>query len=1021
MAPLRPLPFPKNPGADGKPRLRQLFQVAVRDQVAWTAVVNVVGPHLDSKMPAWSYGNRLYRSIWVEEDSDGVKRRKIGRYRHSSGYIYLPFKQSWPIFRRHVYLTTRAMSKAIDLPDMDERTAEEIDLQMRLQREHRCPFVCPEYWQDRQPDGGVKELFWCSIDLEKFYPRTNLTVVRKNIVNELTSNWQQTADKLLESMLQFELDVTSWTSDELRLMDIRPGWRYLRGIPTGLYIAGFLANVGLIGVDRKVVELLQNHNIAHLRFVDDHIVLATTFDELVSWVQVYRDLLADGDTGARVNPDKVEPTELAQFLSVEKRKWKSTKRSKARNAAEEACRLDPQFPSPLMTKTLELVSAIARIDFNLLEPGELDGLNDQLEHLLLVDLPEEEMPEKTRLSFAATRLTRVVECRLGSDEVIAALRCKLESINHQVAKFSTGSPENDQLSKDKAETERKLRDGSKQLGRKVKRAFELLRKVLRERPDRTRLWSRALLMLRLTGTLGLQQLLLDIENIHKMGDAGRLAAIYLRANLLAVLGQQILSAALVLKNEEIAAWRQKAAWQFLSDALTLKLPPQDKHPHWFFQTSWRQYCLVVRCAQIMLRDHTQSNDVCPSLKWPEGILAVGEECLAEGGMGHLPVQWVWWVTRVTLLDLTTRVADFVKVISEPLKPSRETVAFWRFFPQDTPLPILRCIALGEFQPFDLKLLAGWWFDALHSKTEIPDFLGSLEVRAPIVKVYRLLARKQRSTIPLHEWCRFLRQLSVRRVTDPRAGEWTALEIVRQIASLVGAEPAFGPSYLTAARRTASGLPWVHPGNFTVPAAWCEDTEPTWDEWRERSGSNQPEGKSRVVYQPQPIRIADSRYSPLNSKNPLFVSVNPVRGLGLLLYGLLRKTFDLPALWNGPGHADVLGMLPRLLLQESTCSSGTLGVLLGCLHPRVTENLFQKSASLVVQAIDDDSLHDPMRFMSAGEVAEGVRKCQSLLEECQLSTLGHKARQLTPIDIRLLTEPEWTLLFNPEKEERNTDE
>ena len=119
-SPLKPLPFPKHPDKEGNPRIRQMFQVAIRDQVAWVAVVNIVGPYVDVEMPVWSYGHRLYRTIWVEKDKDGLRRRKIGRYRHSSGRLYLPFQQSWPVFRRHIYLATRAMTTSlISLPELD--------------------------------------------------------------------------------------------------------------------------------------------------------------------------------------------------------------------------------------------------------------------------------------------------------------------------------------------------------------------------------------------------------------------------------------------------------------------------------------------------------------------------------------------------------------------------------------------------------------------------------------------------------------------------------------------------------------------------------------------------------------------------------------------------------------------------------------------------------------------------------------------------------------------------------------
>src|SRR4051812_20187260 len=65
---LRPLPFPKHPSKAGEVRIRQAFQVPIRDQIAWAAVVNVVGQYVESRMPTWSYGNRLHRSMWLEDN-----------------------------------------------------------------------------------------------------------------------------------------------------------------------------------------------------------------------------------------------------------------------------------------------------------------------------------------------------------------------------------------------------------------------------------------------------------------------------------------------------------------------------------------------------------------------------------------------------------------------------------------------------------------------------------------------------------------------------------------------------------------------------------------------------------------------------------------------------------------------------------------------------------------------------------------------------------------------------------------
>ncbi|MFQ5456283.1 MAG: hypothetical protein ACE5EA_08795, partial [Nitrospirota bacterium] len=69
MSPIRPIAFPKSKDKDNdKPRTRQTFYISVRDQVTWLAVTNIIGPILDYKMPFWSYGNRLFISVFYEEN-----------------------------------------------------------------------------------------------------------------------------------------------------------------------------------------------------------------------------------------------------------------------------------------------------------------------------------------------------------------------------------------------------------------------------------------------------------------------------------------------------------------------------------------------------------------------------------------------------------------------------------------------------------------------------------------------------------------------------------------------------------------------------------------------------------------------------------------------------------------------------------------------------------------------------------------------------------------------------------------
>jgi hypothetical protein len=141
----------------------------------------------------------------------------------------------------------------------------------------------------------------------------------------------------------------------------------------------------------------------------------------------------------------------------------------------------------------------------------------------------------------------------------------------------------------------------------------------------------------------------------------------------------------------------------------------------------------------------------------------------------------------------------------------------------------------------------------------------------------------------------------------------------------------------------------------------------------------------------------------------------------LLYGLLRNDLDLPAVWNGPGHADVLGLLPPRLLKEMTCSSLTLGLLLACLQPRAMENLFFRAKPDLGISLHNDSLHDPIRLITAKGVCQAINECKTVLERNQLSTLDHKARQLTPISIRDLSNPNWSKAFKDVQEGEDAGE
>lgn len=70
--------------------------------------------------------------------------------------------------------------------------------------------------------------------------------------------------------------------------------------------------------------------------------------------------------------------------------------------------LDPFYPSPLMTETLQKVSELSGLNLDLLSDKEFDMVFKDLQMLMVADIPEQEIKKNTRVSFACSMLTRMV-------------------------------------------------------------------------------------------------------------------------------------------------------------------------------------------------------------------------------------------------------------------------------------------------------------------------------------------------------------------------------------------------------------------------------------------------------------------------------------------------------------------------------------------------------------------------------------------------------------------------------------
>ncbi len=122
-------------------------------------------------------------------------------------------------------------------------------------------FKLPYLEKDYFPKDGIHpHLYYLSIDLEKFYQTVSMDKIRNKLLSAFSvDNPMLTA--LINSITKFEVvnegnGRIPFTDEELKEMDL-PSDLAFDGLPTGLIVAGALANLYILDVDLKVCEKLK--------------------------------------------------------------------------------------------------------------------------------------------------------------------------------------------------------------------------------------------------------------------------------------------------------------------------------------------------------------------------------------------------------------------------------------------------------------------------------------------------------------------------------------------------------------------------------------------------------------------------------------------------------------------------------------------------------------------------------------------------------------------------------------------
>ena len=1025
LTPLKPILYPKKSKEGHERELRQWFNLAIRDQVAWAAVVNIIGPYLDYEMPAWSYSYRLYRPAWYEQhDLEDRKLLKVGYYRNSLGQMYRKFNQSWPLYRRQIFLSAQKMTKPkyhkyTELTEGDVRVLER-EGQLKDPR-LKLDYLDDNFWKEK-----ADNVYWASFDLRKFFPNISLDIILKNTKRYLAASWTQDLDGLLRSLLKFPLDFDGFTINELNLIFTQEelegfsdnSINYLQGLPTGLFVSGFLSNLSMLHIDNIMASKVKDFQVAHFRYVDDHTVLSPDFDALINWIRYYEETLQKQQSSVRIHPEKIEPKAIKQLV-VGGSESTHPEDSENIQIAKAVCKLDPRFPTPLMTKTLALVSAINDVEFELLDEKEQEQLLENLEHLLLVNIPDHELRTDTRISFAASKISRLAPIRFPHysfselyelSHEIQQLEEEKNELNQQVKEFKSKSMKLKEVNKsierleksinklEKKEDALKTKKANEEKKEK-KRTFSLLLKTLDNYPEKIRIWSRLLEFCRNTGY---QEVKPIFDKLFAIRQEDREAYYYYRTHVLGVISKLFSTSVRVIGQESALMQKKVAGLSFIKAVLAsnemYNLYKDESSKYYEVAAEQVLECVIGMMCIVLKNLNCDKNEeigkeitqvLQEATKYQYLDFVRPSQWIRDRKTSDLSI-WAWFADQHVTSPVQKEPSIlWSKVVGKLRSTGLLTWPFYKKYPKELKtinklFESLKAGDLATLEPEDEGLIYEY-FSALE-KEKRKELSGVKSISFSRMNLN--LNSDKAKFVNLYGWIEFIEQLKEdeKNRFDPRSSEWTAVAIAKNICELY-----------TSNIDNMKKRQLISPANYWLPKEWVREyapTEITWKKWNELL-------LLPIKLSQQPL--TDVRYTPIfMNKDNEDKEFAPIRGLGLITLGLIIHDFNLPATWNPKGHSRAWGYLVRLLLQNTACSSLTGLVLEACLLSKPKENIgitWQKEIFEEYTPVDTDD--DPPLITSIADLGEWLHKAAKRLEKYQISVQNNLPRQLTPVAVKQL--------------------
>lgn len=973
LSPLVPMALPKDAEeADNEntKRSRQNFHVYLEDQIVWIAVVNVIGPIFDANMPFWSFGNRLHMPIWKEEnDESGKSKIKFGTYRPSSRKLYRSWSSSWPLFRKAISITVKKMGWSVSLSQEEQDDVSEYN--SYAPKDLAIKYWEPTYW-NTESDCNV---YYAAIDLSKFYPSVDTNrIFSSQTVNEiLYPNRTDCEDALalkdlLLALTDFHIDENhiSMDIDSFPHQDSDIKGISFKGIPTGLFVAGFLSNIAMLDIDILIMKKIDSsRKIAHFRFVDDHVILATSVEDLRVWITEYESILKKFMPRVELNINKTQPQEFASYLQS-----KQGEKYELIGKVENKCKLDKNLPSPFTTLTIKKMSVLNRMPFEIMGENEKIEFISGIEHVLATEFPEEEIKKSTRVSWAASILGRIVptvefdiEKKFEICKLIESKYYELKKIG-QFSKYEYEDIENRkkeivlQIEALNREKNKIIEAANEKETRLYSQSFALLQKALNDNISKPKIWKKIIRFCWSTGYNGFDRIFRTLDENQTLTNSGKS---YLLSTMLGEISNEIIchsntSHVFCEVSDDTNLRRQKLILYFeLYWENVLKLT--RKYNSFFTNEILMQFNFALRYSKTeKTKESYFVNDnylneqaiylwVCFSK--PNGDLRMNP-----------PVAW-------------QQLVDLIKENDELYKEHYHIISkLLLMYPESLDLYFSTLL-------MNRKILTRRTFDELNKEG---------------IKGY----------INLFSWCNHNSEVAKKANHvrfDLFQSEWVALEICKSIINKINI-PIDVDTFEELGNRDFYNC---HPCNFYIKANKVKMAEDLgWNKIKSRLNSN-PNETIKLFKEFDDIRFHSEFY---NEWSVINNDKRQVYSIGILLLMLLNPSFSFNPLIN---RGDVIEKRHYLLLDqlnECNISSYTRAIIAGALCNRNFE-LQQLSYFDQFFIRDRDNMQDPISVESANDLLKHIDVAQEELVKFQLSLENNAPRQLIPVSLRNLS-----ISYNP---------